>query len=197
MVRYSQLGYCLSLSLVLLGTLLLGSARAELVLSPKVSEFWADGAKIKFLAFSDGSGKDITYCPPTGWEYSGSTAKFTLHPPSKPQAEGTIVRINLGAPAVFDDETMKKLAAEVLASVPGGSTNVALVSQERNPLLIARKETFLVMVSYTLYGEKYQRSMMFLNRGNEQVRFQFVSRAADFKPLQAAFQRSHFSWANL
>ena len=186
-----------SLRLLLLGALFAASARADLQLTPKVSESWVDGAKIKFLAFSDGSGKDITYGPPTGWEYSGSTTRFTLRPPGKPQAEGTIARINLSQPAVFDDETMKKLTAEVLASVPGGSTNVTLVSQEKNPLLIARKETFLVIVSYTFYGENYQRSMMFLNRGNEQVRFQFVSRAVDFKPLQAAFQRSHFTWRNL
>ena len=181
----------------MVGALFIASARADLQLSPKVSESWVDGAKIKFLAFSDGSGKDVTYGPPTGWEYSGSSTRFTLHPPNKPQAEGTIARINLSQPAVFDDETMKKLTAEVLASVPGGSTNVTLVSQEKNPLLIARKETFLVIVSYTFYGENYQRSMMFLNRGNEQVRFQFVSRAVDFKDLQAAFQRSHFTWQNL
>jgi hypothetical protein len=186
-----------SLTLILIGALFIATARADLQLTPKTSESWVDGAKITFLAFSDGSGKEVTYGPPTGWEYSGSSTRFTLRPPSKPQAEGTIARINLSHPAVFDDETMKKLTAEVLASVPGGSTNVTLVSQEKNPLLIARKETFLVIVSCTFYGENYQRSMMFLNRGNEQVRFQFVSRAADFKALQAAFQGSHFTWQNL
>jgi hypothetical protein len=185
------------LRLVLVGALFIASARADLHLAPKISEVWADGAKIKFLAFSDESGKDITYSPPTGWEYSGSTSRFTLHPPKKAQAEGTISRVSLNQPAVFDDETMKKLATEALASVPAGSTNVTLVSQEKNPLLIGRKETFLVIVSYAVYGDTYQRSMMFLNRGNEQVRFQFVSRAADFKGLQAAFQRSHFTWQNL
>jgi hypothetical protein len=186
-----------SLTLLSAGALFVASARADLQLSPKISESWVDGAKIKFLAFSDGSDKDVTYSPPTGWQYSGSSTTLTLHPPGKPQAEGTIARINLSHPAVFDDETIKKLTAEVLASVPGGSTNVTLVSQEKNPLLIAQKETFLVIVSYTFYGENYQRSMMFLNRGNEQVRFQFVSRAVDFKDLQAAFQRSHFTWRNL
>jgi hypothetical protein len=186
-----------SLTLILIGALFVASARADLQLTPKASESWVDGAKLKFLAFSDGSGKDVTYSPPTGWECSGSSTRLTLHPPRKPQAEGTIVRINLSQPAVFDDATMKTLAAEVLASVPGGSTDVALVSQEKNPLLIARKETFLVIVSYTFYGENYQRSMMFLNRGNEQVRFQFVSHAVDFKDLQAAFQRSHSTWRNL
>jgi hypothetical protein len=185
------------LRLLLVGALFIASAHADFQLAPRVSEAWADGAKIKFLAFSDGGGKDVTYVPPTGWEYSGSTTRFTLHPSGKPQAEGTISRMSLNQPAVFDDETMKKLVAEVLVSVPGGSTNVTLVLQQKNPLLIARKETFLIIVSYTFYGDTYQRSMMFLNRGNEQVRFQFVSRAVDFKDLQAAFQRSHFTWKNL
>jgi hypothetical protein len=185
------------LRLLLVGALFIASARADLHLAPRISGAWADGAKITFLAFSDGSGKDVTYSPPTGWEYSGITSRFTLHPPGKTQAEGTVSRISLNQPVVFDDETMKKLTAEALASVPQGSTNVTLVSQEKNPLLIGRKETFLVIISYTLYGDNYKRSLMFLNRGNEQVRFQFVSRAVDFKDLQAAFQRSHFTWRNL
>lgn len=181
----------------MVGAFFIASARADLLLSPRVFESWVDGAKIKFLVFSDGSGKDVTYSPPTGWEYSGSGAKLTLYPPGKPQAQGTVSTIRLNQAAVFDAETMKKLAAEALASVPEGGTAVALVLQEKNPLFIAGKETFLVIVSYTFYGENYQRSMMFLNRGNEQVRFQFVSRAVDFKNLQAAFQGSQLSWRNL
>ena len=186
-----------SLRLLLVGAFVITSARADLQLSPRISESWVDGAKIKFLVFSDGSGKDITYGPPTGWEYSGSNAKLTLYPPGKPQAQGTISRVKLAQPVVFDDETMKKLVAEALASVPEGGTSVTLVLREKNPLFIAGKETFLVIISYTFYGENYQRSMMFLNRGDEQLRFQFVSRAVDFKSLQAAFQGSHLSWRNL
>jgi hypothetical protein len=186
-----------SLTLVVAGAFCIVSAQAELQLTPKVSRYESDGVKIEFLAFSDGGGKEVTYSPPRGWDYSGGATKFTLRPPGKPQAEGAIVRISLDHPAVFDDETIKKLAAEVLASAPGGSTNVTLVSQEKNPFLIAQKETFLVIISYDFYGQSYQRSMMFLNRGNEQMRFQFVSRTADFKNLQMAFQASHYTWRNL
>jgi len=186
-----------SLTLVLAGAFLTVSAGAELQLTPKISPYEADGVKIELLAFSDGSGKAITYSPPRGWEYSGSPTKFTLRPPGKPQAEGSIVRVSLAQPAVFDDPAMKTLAAEVLAAVPGGSTNVTLVSQEKDALLIAQKETFLVVISYDFYGQPYRRSAMFLNRGNEQVRFQFVSRAADFKTLQMAFQASQLTWRNL
>jgi hypothetical protein len=186
-----------ALTLVLAGAFFTLSAQAQLQLTPKISSYEADGVKSKLLVFSDGGGKEITYTPPRGWEYAGSATKFTLRPPGKPQAEGAIVRMSLNQPAVFDDETIKKLAAEVLASAPGGSTNVTLVAQEKNPFLIAQKETFLVVVSYNFYGENYQRSTIFLNRGNEQLRFQLVSRAADFKNLQVAFQASQLTWQNL
>jgi hypothetical protein len=186
-----------SLALIVGGAFLVVSAQAELQLTPKVASYEADGVKSKFLVFSDGGGKEITYTPPRGWDYTGSVSKFTLHPPGMPQAEGTIVRIGLNQPAVFDDQAMKALAGEMLASVPGGSTNITLVSQEKNALLVAQKETFLVIISYDFYGQNYQRSTMFLNRGNEQLRFQFVSRAADFKNLQMAFQASQLTWQNL
>ncbi len=62
---------------------------------------------------------------------------------------------------------------------------------------IGGKETFLVLVSYVSYGTQYERSMMFMNRGNEQIIFQFVSRASDFKDLQRAFLASQFTWQNL
>lgn len=185
-----------SLALIFSGAFFIASAHAELELTPKVAEYKADGATVKHLEFSDG-GKRVTYQSPRGWDYSGNATQLTLRPPNKAQAEATITRVPLSQPGSFDAESLKKLVSEAVALVPKGSENISVVSQEKNPLLIARKETFLVVVSYTFYGENYQRSMMFLNRGNEQVRFQFVSRAVDFKDLQAAFQRSHFTWQNL
>jgi hypothetical protein len=43
----------------------------------------------------------------------------------------------------------------------------------------------------------YSRSTLFLNRGNEQIRFQLVFHQADFKELQKAFLGSQYSWQNL
>src|SRR4029077_5303828 len=134
------------------------SARADLQFTPKVVEYELDNIKFKQLGFSDGSGKEVTYQQPDGWNYSGNATKLVLHPPSVAQAEGTITTITLSGPETFDAATAKKLTDEVLASVPKGSTDVALLSQEKNPLLIGRKETFLVVISYKFYGENYVRS---------------------------------------
>src|SRR3979411_2223571 len=136
-----------SLKLILVGTFFVASARAELLLTPSIDEFELDGAKLKQLAFQDG-GKKVTYQSPRGWDYSGGATQLTLRPPKKTQAEATITRIPLPAPGVFDGETLKKLVADPAALAPKGSQNVAIISQEKNPLLINRKETFLVVVNY-------------------------------------------------
>jgi hypothetical protein len=186
-----------SLTLVCVALVCAASARANLELNFKVADYQLDGMKFQHLVFSDGSGKKITYSPPTGWEYSGSGPKLTLHPSKKGQAEASVTSITLPQPGVLDDEGLKKLTEEALMSVPRGSTNVTLVSQQKNPVIIEGKETFLVTVAYSFYGGNYKRSVMFLNRGKEQLRFELVSREQDFDELQKAFLGSQFSWQNL
>ena len=178
-------------------TLLASPAVADLQLVPRSVDYVLDGIKLSQLAFSDGSGKEVTYAPPTGWECSGSATKLTLHPANKPQAEGTISRRPIAEPAAFDEATMKKLTDEIVASAPPGSTDVTVVSQEKNPLMIERKETYLVVIAYKFYGGNYKRSVMFLNRGKEQLRFEFVSLERDFPELERAFLGSQYSWQNL
>jgi hypothetical protein len=184
-----------SLIHAVIAALLIVSARADLQLTPSVVQYELDGVKLKQLAFSDGA-KQVTYQAPRGWDYSGSATQLTLRP-NKPQAEATITRIPLPQPGSFDDESLKELVTEAVASVPKGSENVTVVSQEKNPLLINRKETFLITLAYDFYGASYSRSILFLNRGNEQIRFQLTCRQADFEELQKAFLGSQYSWRNL
>ena len=184
------------LILALVSSLLIASARADLDLTPKPSQYELDGVKFNQLAFSDGS-KIVTYAPPRGWDYSGSAAQLVLQPSNKSQADAKITKVALSAPASFDEETMKKLAQEATSSVPKGSTDIELVSQEKNALIIERKETFLVVLNYNFNSAAYSRSILFLNRGNEQIRFQLTSQHADFKELQKAFLGSQYSWENL
>jgi hypothetical protein len=185
-----------SLTLVSFGALLAISAGAELQLGPTVDEYELDGIKFKRLAFTDGN-KKVTYQSPRGWDYFGSSARLVLHPPNRNQAEATITRISLPEPGKFDDESVKRLVTQATAALPQGSEKIAVISQEKNPLMINRKETFLVVFGYTLFGQAYNRSILFLNREKEQIRFQLVCREADFKELHKAFLGSQYSWQNL
>jgi hypothetical protein len=174
-------------------------ARADLQLVPKLSEYEVDGAKLQQLEFSDGSGQAITYSPPRGWKYDGEGTRMTLYPPTKSEAKATIFVVRLPEPGSFDETSTKKLVEELPASAPRGSTDVQVVLQQKNPLMIDGKETFLTVLSYKLGGESYNYSVLFLNRigGKEQVRFQLVCRSADFKELQRAFLGSQYSWQGL
>jgi hypothetical protein len=176
--------------------LLVATAEAELRLSPQPSEYELDGVKLHQIAFADGN-KKVTYQPPRGWTYSGSPTQLILHPPNKTQAEATITRITLTATGKFDDETLKKLVVQATEALPRGSEKITVISQEKNPLMINGKETFLVIVGYTLFGQAYNRSILFLNREKEQIRFQLVCSEADFKELHKVFLGSHYSWQNL
>lgn len=185
-----------TLRLLLGSAFFIASAHAELLLTPTVSEYELDGAKLKQLAFPDGS-NTVTYQAPHGWECSGSATRLTLRPPNKAQADVTITRIPMPQPGSFDEEGLKKLASEAVGTVPAGSVDITVVSEEKNPLIIQGKETFLVTLTYTFYGQQYSRSILFLNRAKDQIRSQLTCRPADFKELQRAFLASQYSWQHL
>lgn len=176
---------------------LAATGRADLSFVPRESSYEVEGIKLSQLAFTDGSANEITYQQPPGWSFSGTSAKLTLRPPHVSQAEGTISKISSSHPVAFDEAGLKQMIKGAFAAVPEGSTDVKVVSQEQNLVKIGGKETFQVIVSYILYGIRYERSMMFMNRGNDQIIFQFVSPAANFKALQQAFLASQFNWQNL
>ena len=185
-----------ALIIAFIGLLYASVARAELDLTPKLSEYNSEGFKVRKLVFLE-SGKDVTYVPPRDWDYSGNATKLVLHPRQKSQAEASVTKSVLGTATRFDETTTKLLVAEAFRSMPAGSTDVTLISQEINQFPFAGKETFRMSCSYTFYGETYTGSLLFVNRATDQIRFQLVCRTADFEGLQKEFQRSLFSWQNL
>lgn len=184
------------MTLVVCGMVSLAAAQAELLLTPKVLEYNGDGATLKQLAFFDGN-KIVTYRSPRGWKYSGNSTQLTLRPPGKTQTEATITRFPRPEALCFDDETLDRLVTEAIAQLPEGSERIFVISQVKNPLMIQGKETFLVIIDYTAFGERYKRSILFLNRESDQIRFQLTCRTADFDGLQRAFLHSQYTWQNL
>jgi hypothetical protein len=184
-----------TLTLAVSALLFVESARADLQLTPTLTEYELDGVKLQHLVFPDG-GQRVMYTPPRGWKYVGGDNLLVLHPPEA-RAEATIARTSLSREAMFDEATSKLLTDEVVASARGEGKNVTIVSQEKNPLLIERKETLLVIIKYDFNGKPYLRSVMFLNRKKEQLRLQLTAPQENFASLQETVRRSYFSWQNL
>lgn len=175
---------------------LASSASAHLQLTAREGEEDCDGVKIRHLVFTDDHGQ-VTYAPPRGWQYSGGGDRFVLQPRQTANAEAVIRIVGLEQPQVFDEATTKHLRDAALASLPQGAIHAAIISEEKNPVMIEHKETYLVVLEYQAYGLAYSRSLMFLNRKGEQVQFQLTALRPNFPQLQKQFMASHFSWQNL
>jgi hypothetical protein len=171
-------------------------ARAELQLVPEFYEYDLDGARVRAVAFADGM-RRVVYTPPRGWTYSGSAAEFTMRPPGIQRGEASISRHPAQSGQNFDEENIKHLTKETMASMPNDARNITLLSVDRDPVTIGGKETLLLVFEYDLRGEKISRSILYLNRGPEQLRFQLVCPKTNFPALQQAFIGSQFSWQNL
>ena len=71
----------------------------------------------------------------------------------------------------FDAEGCKRLTEKVIASLPEGSEQVKILSEELNPLQIDGKQTYLVELSYVYYGERFACYSLFLDRAPEMLIF--------------------------
>lgn len=164
-------------------------ATAGVDFTPGLGERTLEGIKFTELYFHE-NGRKISYEQPRGWTYTGDASRIRFLPPNVAQAFGEMAQAPLAAPQNFDETSTKTLQEQVVRSVPPDSHDVAIVSAERNPLMINGHETFEVTVGYELYGQQYQRSVLFMNLPDTQLIFSFVARKSDFDRLHQAFRGS-------
>jgi hypothetical protein len=173
----------------------LSSAQAGVDFTPTGGERVLEGIVFKQILFHQ-DGHPIAYEQPHGWTFTGDAVAMRLAPPNLSQAQATMEQAHLSAPQLLNDATTAQLRQQVLASVPNGAQNIALVAEEKNPLRINQRETYAVTVSYNFYGQDYELSVLFANLADTQLRFRTVARKADFEKVHRAFRASLFtlSW---
>ena len=181
-------------ALLLVTVLCAAELRAELNLSPRKEDFDLDGVKLWHLVFENGKDHKATYQPPTGWLYSGGNNELELKPPGKSQAKITITKIATDRAISFADGERERLKQRATEALPEGSSEVKVETAQLNVLQISGKETCLVEVSYSSFGEKFRRYFLLLNLSEGQLQFQLTCRERDYKELVQAFQKSLYSW---
>ncbi len=172
-------------------------ATAELNLSPRLESFDMDGVKLSQLAFEAGGDSPATYQPPPGWKYSGNRDALELTLENIPQARARIAKLPAGSGIRFDEEGLKRLREEAINSVPQGSEHVAITNVELNPLQIEHKQTYLVELTFTFFGEKFACYSLTLDRQPEAISFRLTCRQKDYSELRQVFHKSLFTWQNL
>lgn len=170
---------------------------AQLNLSPTKEDFELDGVRLSHLAFQNGARQKATYQPPAGWLYSGGTNELKLQPPGKTQAEALITKIGPDRAVSFAAADREKLRQRAIEALPEGSSEIKVQEPQLNVLQISGKDSCLLEVSYTAFGEKFRRYFLLLNVSEGQLRFQLTCRERDYDELVQAFQKSLYSWQHL
>lgn len=171
--------------------------RAELNLSPRKEDFDLDGVKLWRLAFENATNPTATYQPPAGWLYSGGSNELELQPRVKTQAKVAITKIEPARAVSFAEGDREKLKLRAKEGLPEGSLEIQVKEPQLNVLQISGKDTCLVEVSYSSFGEKFRRYFLLLNLSEGQLRFQLTCRERDYDELVQAFQKSLYTWQHL
>jgi hypothetical protein len=178
------------LSLLLVST---ASAIAQIDLTPKLATRELDGIKLRQLHFRDDS-RIASYEPPTGWTYAGTSKTLKLRSAAQTDGEAFIEVCSSALGEDFKGKEMDHLREIAQALVPADAANINIISTERDPLQIDGRSTFAVTIEYSLFGQKFTTSVLFLPLENCELRFRVQSRSVNFKQLSQEFRRSLYSW---
>ena len=197
LVRSRCLGVVLAAIVGLLVVLPGPAARAELDLSPQLEPYELDGIKMSQLAFNTGTSDKATYQPPRDWKCSGGKDQLDLQPATLAQVTAKVTKLPPAPAITFDAEGRRHLTERIIGSLPPGSEQVKVESEELNPLQISGKQTYLIELSYTFYGERFASYTLILDRKPEPLCFRLSCQESQYQSLRQAFQKSLYSWQNL
>ena len=153
---------------------------ADLDLIPATTVRKLDGVNIPQVLFSDGSQK-VSYESPLGWSSSAvSSREIRFQPSQVSQAETTIESIPMADEYQFDERLIKRLKEDLVRRLPKSSTQIQIVSEVNDALLINGHNTYKVTIGYQNYGQMYRTSVLFVNCGRQQLRFRVFAPASGF-----------------
>lgn len=166
------------------------SLRADLDLTPNTAARNLDGVNVPGLIFSDGS-RNVAYESPKGWSYSAvSSREIRFQPPQLTQAETTIETVPLAEEYQLDEKLVAKLKEDLVRSLPKTSTQVEVVSEVSDALMINGHKTYEITIGYQNYGQRYRLSVLYANLGRQQLRCRVLARASDFDQVHREFSAS-------
>ena len=171
-----------------------GVARAEINLTPEPSVRELDGCKFPQLEFRDGA-KKITYELPRGWTYlARDKTTLALVPPNKDLVSAKIKFIPTPGTLTLDEPQLKRLKETAPQLLPPEGKILTEPTITPNPLLFNAHPTCEIDILFALNGQRLRMSILFVDLGDSQLRFNLISRPGDFEDLHKAFQESWYSW---
>jgi hypothetical protein len=169
------------------------AAKAEMNFTPTMTEYSSEGGQYRSLSFLDDK-RTISIELPRLWSYRGDASRLEFTPPGQTLAKGTIQAVTAPGPQPFDEATVKALEAKLVSDLPAGSQGATVTKRQENPVLLEQNLSYEFVVSYQMYGQAFQTSVIFVSCPDKQLVFRFTSPQSDFAALNQAFHRSIVSW---
>lgn len=170
---------------------------AELDLSPQPEEFDLDGIKILQVAFGNGHLPKVSYQPPRDWKYTGNRDQLVVQPEKLSQASAKVTKLPESEEIRLDNAGREELRQKILLSLPEGSQNPEVTSEQVDTLQIDGLHTYLVEIKYAFFGEKFACYSLTVNRKPQALNFRLTCREKDYTDLRKAFEKSLYTWQNL
>ena len=175
----------------------LGSASAQIDLTPKDTFYEVEGIRVPNVSFRNGD-RDVAYSPPGNWALNGEGQKLSLTPKNKIQAGATIsVLATREPPPAATEENLKHYTGVASKLLPVDATKIEVIEAIVSPLQISGRPMIEVTLAYVFFGQQFRMNLLFMPREKEELRFQMVARTNDYPELFQAFRSSLFSMQGL
>src|SRR4051812_18677961 len=167
--------------------------RGEINFTPTIDRYMSEGAEYANASFKDGQRK-VSIAVPRTWTCRGDASRLQFTPPNDAFAEAVIQSVPSKGVIRFDETIVQSLGQQVLASVPSGSQNVTLVSQQENPVILNGNLSYEFVVSYQTLGKTFLRSVVVVACPDEQLVFRLTAPKSVFDNLNRSFRQSIYTW---
>lgn len=160
----------------------LGGPAQEIDFTPLRGFFELDGVRMPQVIFA-GTGGNVTWSPPKGWQVARDGARAMLRPPTGMQASGAIGSFPDKPPTTADRVNQEVFVKRALATLPAFAVQPSMEQVEYNPLRMSGRATVEVMLSYSANSFRYTSSVLFVPRETDCIVIEFCSRQQDFEIL--------------
>ena len=157
-----------------------------------------DGYPSQVSCFAYDEQTTVAIRAPAKWKISTTPATRVLTSPSVTGGEVRLEKSPFTPSVPFKDKDLERYRQHALTQAPPGSTELLVTADTGNPLPIFDWTDHEFFVEYTLYGQRFKRSVLFLNLDTaQQLRVTAVGRSADFEQIHEAAYALLHTWQAL
>jgi hypothetical protein len=139
----------------------------------------------------------VSYQPPRDWKCTGQKNQLNVQPDKLSQASARVIKLPESEVITLDEGGKAELKRKALQSLPDGSQDAEVKSEQVDPMQIDRLHTYLIELKYVFFGEKFACYSLTVDRKPHALNFRLTCREKDYDQLRRAFEASLYTWQNL